>query len=267
MKLKAILIDDEAHGLASLQSMLETGEKERVEIIGMTTDPIEGVRLVNELKPDILFLDIRMPKMDGFQLLGELKHRTFFLVFTTAYSEYGLRAIEASASEYLMKPVDPDKLNLTITKVSEVVKLWKGAKQQEIPKEILALIMRNLHLEQQNAYPQELILPSRSGGLKPYRVDTIMYIKGDGNYSHLHFKEEKEVVASKTLKKFETLLDPDVFVRAHRSCLLALAYVSEIVKSDQYYVRLVNGVEIPVARRRVSLVRAKVNNFKQGGNK
>ncbi len=251
MKLKAILIDDERSSLANLSYNISAYFKEQIEIVAQTTDPFKGLELIKTHQPDILFLDIKMPKLDGFQLLEKIPEKAFFLIFTTAYSNYGVRAIKASAFDYLLKPIDPLELKATVERIIQIISLQNNKTNGlRGMKHALNLLMKNI---KSKTYPSQIIVPYQDGS-KTIIVDDILYIIADVNYSVIHIKNQGRLIVSRTLKSFEELLDVNQFFRIHKSYLVNSKYVTQVVKKEQHCVKLEGGEELPIARRRTKAI-------------
>lgn len=258
MKLKAIIIDDERSSLANLSYNITAYFEEQIAIVAQTTDPLQGVELVNIHQPDILFLDIKMPQLDGFQVLERIPNKFFFLIFTTAYSDYGVRAIKASAFDYLLKPIDPLELKETVERILQIINLQKGRSHKQAQTNYaLSLLMQNINTTN---FPQQIMLPSLDE-VKMIEVDEILYIGGDNNYSVIYMLDKQKHIVSKTLKYFEDLLDPNQFIRIHKSFLVQVKCIKGTSKKEgATYAKLENGEELVIARRRVKSTIHKLRN-------
>ncbi len=254
-KQRAIIIDDEIDSLNNLCYLLNTYCGNDIEIIAQTSSPQKAIVLINDLKPDILFLDIKMPNIDGFQLLEQLEQHNFFLVFTTAYSEYGIRALKASAIDYLLKPIDPVELKGAIDKIKHLVQLKAQSNLTKTTnKNAIHLLLNNLT---SNSFPKQIMIPHQDQ-LKMVNVSEIVSIAADINYSIVHMLDDTKYLVAKTLKSFEELLDTHSFLRIHKSYIINLFFIKETIKSDQYYIILKNEQRFPIARRRVKMVMDKI---------
>ena len=234
--IKAIIVDDELTAIRSLKWEVEKfcGD---IEIIESFTNPIEAISAINYLKPDCIFLDIEMPEMDGFQLLSKLEHKNFSLIFTTAFDNYAIRAFKANAIDYLLKPVDTDDLLAAVSKVkTDKEKSTSGIDIEKILQSILP-----------KKGPKKVPLDF-SGKTVFVNSEDIMYCKANGNYSELHFEEQKKETLSKKLKEVEALIQNDNFFRVHKSYLVNVNFIKEFVRNNGNYLVLENEITIPVAR-------------------
>jgi two-component system LytT family response regulator len=230
----AILIDDEQDALESLAWELNMFCKE-IKIIDSFTNPEDAISAVNYLKPDCVFLDIEMPKIDGFQLLSHLKFRDFDLVITTAYDNYALKAFKENAIDYLLKPIDSDDL----VKVVEKIKKNKLNTQ-------LGFSIRDLlpTIEKKN---KKIAIPL-SGKVIFLNIDEVVYCKSDGNYTTIFLENGKSYLYSKKIKDVYELFNTDDIIRVHQSYLVNMNYVKEYVKNEGYYLTLSNAKTIPVSK-------------------
>ena len=235
--LKAIIIDDEAKGRMALKQKLQDYCKE-VQAIGEAENGEVGIQLIEKTKPDIVFLDIEMPRMDGFEMLHRLPEKNFHLIFTTAYDQYAIKAIKYAAFDYLLKPVDIEELKLAISKIS--------IHQHAHTEKKLDLLDQNF--AGKNAFNKIAI--STLDGLLFFEIKDIVHLEANSNYTTLYFVSGSKLVASKTLKDFEELLPADIFFRVHHSHLINLNYIKRYIKGDGGQIELQNGNYIDVARRK-----------------
>lgn len=233
MMIQAIIVDDEQSAIKSLKWEIEQF-CEGIEIIGAYDDPSEAIIAINTSHPDCVFLDIEMPEMDGFQLLGQLGFRDFDLIITTAFDSYALKAFKECAIDYLLKPVDSDDL------VQAVKKVKNNKSKNELGAKLNELISST-----QTAF-SKIALPL-SGKTIFVEAAEILYCKSDGNYTEIFFKEARREVLSKKLKDVEALINDPLFVRVHNSFLVNISYIREYSKRDALVV-LENGSTVPVSR-------------------
>ncbi|HOZ78999.1 MAG TPA: LytTR family DNA-binding domain-containing protein [Ferruginibacter sp.] len=238
--LTAILIDDEKNSRDALQKKLQAHCPE-IKIVALCNNGIEGIAAIKEHHPAVIFLDIEMPHMNGFTMLEQLTERDFAIVFTTAYNQYAINAIRYGAFDYLVKPVDVNELKVVVKRVSEI-------KQQHNTTERLNILLTQLQQPAMNK-PQKIAVATHEG-LELVPVDAILYMEAEGNYTHLYFTGQKPLLASKTLKEFEDLLEGAGFFRIHNASLVNLVYVKKYIKGDGGQVQLTNNVVLDVARRR-----------------
>ena len=236
--LSAIIIDDEVKGRIALKKKLQDYCPE-VTVTGEAADGLQGIALISQLQPQIVFLDIEMPRMDGFAMLQQLSEKKFHLVFTTAYDQYAIRAIRFAAFDYLLKPVDIEELRNTISKILQS----QGKPETGRKLEVLA---DNL---QRNAALNKIAIPTLEG-LLFFNVDDIIHLEAHSNYTVIHFTNHAKLTASRTLKEFEELLPNDKFFRPHHSHLINLTYLKRYIKGDGGQIEMQNGNYVDVARRK-----------------
>ncbi len=204
--LKILIIDDEKDALEALEWKINKCIKEETSITTCSS-PIIGVDLVREIEPDIVFLDIQMPEMDGFSFIDKFVDRDFKVIFTTAYDEYGIKAVKVKAFDYLLKPIDIDELNLAIKKVQN------EEKQIKIP----ATISPKINI---SADGKVYLLPK----------ETVLFLKSDKNYTTIHLISGKKIIATKTLKEIQKKFPCPEFVRVHNSYVVNLNHAIEYNK-------------------------------------
>ena len=241
-----ILIDDELSALKSLTWELES-YCEQVKILDSFTDPEEAISAINYLKPDCIFLDINMPKMDGFTMLSKLNYRNFELIITSAHENYALRAFKENAIDYLLKPIDSDELVKTVSKINKTESETHTEKQ-------IDTLLKSL------AKKNHKISINFEGRIIFLTPDEIIYCKSDGNYTTIYCKENSYLV-SKNMKQVEELLTHPVFYRTHQSYIVNLQYVKEYYKNDGGYLILQNQESIPVSRNNKKLVLEAIENI------
>ncbi len=251
-RLRAFLIDDEPLALRQLARLLE--RTQRVTVVGSSSDPIEAVRELQSTGCDVLFTDIEMPELSGFQMLARIDPQPL-VVFTTAYSQYALQAFEVNSIDYLLKPIDEKQLNRALTKLDRI---RSGLE----PKPKLERLLEQLAaaLPDKRAYPARL--PSKLGERIEF-VDvarvTHFYANDKLTYAAT---PKKDFVVDYTIAELEELLDPARFVRIHRATIANLDYVRELYSwfSDRMMLRINDGkdTELTVARDRVRTLKDKL---------
>jgi two-component system, LytTR family, response regulator len=247
MKLRAFMVDDEPLALGRLARLLE--ETGRVEIVGQATDPELAIQALAGASIDVLFVDIQMPGMTGFELIGHLPPETL-VVFTTAHNEYALKAFEVNSVDYLLKPIEPHQLDRALGKLERI----RGGRE---PRPDLAALARELAsaLSPRPAahYPERL--PSRLGDkvqLVPLSQVTHIFARDKLTYAAV---DGKECCLDATINELERKLDPEKFVRIHRSTIVNVAYVHELHAwfAGRMVLRLkdASSTQLTVARERV----------------
>lgn len=235
--LKAILIDDEINALDALEIELNAYCPD-VEIIAKCSSGETGLKSIRELNPDIVFLDIEMPWMNGFEMLQKLEHITFDVIFVTAYDKFAVKAFDYSAVDYLLKPVSKEKLIRSVDKIQK-------RNQKQFPNSQFEFLMQNLKVGQQ-VLPN-IALPTPEG-LEFVQVQDIIYAESESNYCHIHLKDGNKIFLAKTLKYIQNLLDEHPFLRIHQSYLINLTHVKKYVKGQGGYVVMDNGKSLSVSR-------------------
>jgi two-component system LytT family response regulator len=238
-KLKAVIIDDEPRSRESLRQKLNAHCPD-VEIIAECENGEQGIQLIEEKKPDIVFLDVEMPRMNGFTMLQQLHNRNFELVFTTAYDHYAIRAIKFSALDYLVKPVEVEDLQQAIETI-------KQKRKQNQYNERLETLLYNLM--QKKNQSNRIAIPSIEG-LQFVEVNDIIYLEAESNYTIVYIKPSQKITVSKTLKDFEELLPITVFIRIHHSWIINKNHVQKYLKGEGGQVIMSNGKTLDVARRK-----------------
>ncbi len=236
-KIKAILIDDEERARNTLKKLLADFCPE-VEIVAEAANVPDGVLVINQHRPQLVFLDIEMPDYSGFELLSFFRDVDFEIIFVTAYNDYALKAFEVSAIDYLLKPVDIDKLKLSVTKVQQKLKFFDMQPR-------LNLLKESFRTEQFS----KIALPV-ADGLLFVDVTEIELLEADEAYTHVFLKNGSSVLVSKKLKFVEEVLSsrPNYF-RCHRSHIVNINFLKKYGKGEGSLL-LENGKTISVARER-----------------
>jgi two-component system LytT family response regulator len=237
-KVKAILIDDELSSLQNLQQKL-TEFCPDVKIIAATQKPEEAILLIQQHKPDVIFLDIEMPRMNGFRMLDEIGTFDFEIIFTTAYNHYAVDAIRISAFDYLTKPI-------AIADLQKAVQRLLATKQQNTREKIEIL---KASLNDKKSQEDKIAIPV-SEGIDFIPIKNIVHIESSSNYSKIYFADGKNLLVTKLLKDFEDMLLPYHFYRIHNSHLINLNYIQKYIKADGGQVLMQNGTVIDVSRRK-----------------
>ena len=237
-KIKAIIIDDELNSLQNLQQKLE-GFCPDINIVATAQKPEEGRLLLKQHQPDVVFLDIEMPKMSGFRMLEELGEYDFDIIFTTAYNHYSIDAIRISAFDYLVKPIGIEDLQ------QAVERLHKTYNKQT--KEKIDILKKSLS---DNRSQEDKIAISTSEGIEFIPIKNILHIESKSNYSKIYMPENKNIMVTKILKDFEEMLLPYNFYRVHNSHLINLNYIKKYIRSEGGHVMLQDGTVIDISRRK-----------------
>lgn len=237
--LTAIIIDDEYNSRNALRQKI-VNHCPDVNIISDCENGEDGIKKIDDQKPDIVFLDVEMPRMNGFTMLQQLKNKNFEVIFTTAYDHYAIKAIKFSALDYLLKPVEVEDLKAAVEKVSTKRKQLEGNNRVE-------LLLQNF-LEEKTAHQRIAI--SSMEGLQFVPTDDIIYLEANSNYTSFYIAGNRKITATKTLKDFEELLPASMFIRIHHSYLINKNGVDKYIKGEGGQVVMKNGVTLDVARRK-----------------
>ncbi|MBG0858468.1 MAG: response regulator transcription factor [Bacteroidales bacterium] len=250
-RLKTIVIDDEPDAVDFISSII--GEYcSGLEVAGKAHDVKEGVQLIREQKPDLVFLDVEMPHGTGFDLLTHFPEKDFDVVFITAFNHYAIKAIKFSAVDYILKPIN---INEFIDAVNKVIQkrgsnLFRG-------NENIRVLLENL----KTGLPSRLAIPT-SDGMEYLNPRDIIRIEADRSYSWFFITGNRKMLVSKNLKEFQDLLNDRYFFRPHNSHLINLKYVKKYVRREGGYIEMTDGSEIPVSRNRKDLFLVHMSRFK-----
>ena len=227
-KLSAIIVDDELHGRENLKKIIENYCPE-IDILGSADSVVIAMELVNIHNPDVVFLDINMPVLDGFDFLDEYEDRDFMVVFVSAHEEFGINAVKVGATDYLLKPLNIKELKQTV-------------------KKLLALKNREIKVETVHE-TDKLVLPA-SHGFDVLEFDDVIRLEADGCYTQVVIKNGKNKMVSHTLKDFEDTLPKERFFRVHKSHLINLKYIKEYSNYSGNYVTMTDGSKVEISRRK-----------------
>lgn len=239
--INAIIIDDEAGARASLKQEVELNCPE-INIIGEGGSVAEGVRLIRQMGVfDLLFLDIQMTDGSGFDILEKVDYQSFKTIFTTAYSDYALKAIKFAPHDYLLKPIDGDELREAVDKMLQTQQGHFNGQMHAILEQYRTAF----------AKPQRISLAT-SDGIHLFPVKSIVRCASDGNYTTVFFDNKKKLLLSKTLKEMEENLSRFGFERIHKSHLVNLEHVQSYTNRSAGEVIMSDGTELPVSQRKKS---------------
>lgn len=239
MKLTAIIVDDEPQCREVLEKELQLFE-DKIELLRVCSGGKEGILAINELKPDVVFLDIEMPHLDGFDVLNMVKEESFAVIFTTSHDEYAIKAIRSSAFDYLLKPIQSEELGSAIDQLFNQSE-FKSKKKLEFLKE---------QIQNLNSGGMNKIALSTSKGVSFLEIDKILYCESDNAYTNIYTLEGKKHVISKNLSYYESILPSNVFFRCHKSYIVNVDQIEKLVKSDGGYIVMNDGKSIGIARSR-----------------
>jgi two-component system LytT family response regulator len=234
--IKAIIIDDEQNCVEMLEWLLKT-YCPIVTVVAMCNSGEQGIEAIMKHRPDVVFLDIEMPRMNGFDMLEKFEHLFFEVVFTTAYNKFAIKAFRYSALNYLLKPVDPDDLQTTIKRLEE--------KKSALEKEQLRLLLENM--KNLNPTAQRIAL-STGDGLIFVNTADIMYCQAESNYTNVVMSNRNKVLVAKTLKDIDETLSGKDFFRVHNSYLINMNQIKKFVRGDGGYILMNDDTQITIAR-------------------
>ncbi len=234
--LRAIIIDDEQKGINSIKLLIEKFIKD-VKVVAETTEPEKGIELIEDFKPEIVFLDIKMPHMDGFELLHQLKFKGFSLIFTTAHNEFGLQAIKNNALDYLLKPIDSDDLEIAISKV-------RARQEHKVQIPDYDRLFAELNLTSNSKIPFHT-----KEKVEYVNKNDIIRLESDSNYTIVYKADGTKFMISKSIGEYEQILcgSENNFMRVHQSHILNLKYVSKYIKDSAVIITRDNA-EVPLSK-------------------
>jgi two-component system, LytTR family, response regulator len=238
--IKAILIDDEKNALEVLQMQL-TNYCSGISIIEKCDGGEKGIAAIKRHQPHLVFLDIEMPRKNGFDVLTETKGIPYEVIFTTAYDQFAVKAFKYAAVDYLLKPVDILELQAAVEKV-------KSKKGDANIDEKLKLLFEQFGLAQAHA-PQRIALPV-GDAMQLFAPDDIIRCESDSNYTNIFLAANKKILLAKTLKEIEETLSGLSFFRVHQSHLVNMNHISKVVKGEGSYLTMTDGVTVPISRNK-----------------
>jgi two-component system, LytTR family, response regulator len=239
MKIRSIIVDDEDKSRDNLRALL--GEYcPAVEIAGEANSAATALKLIKQLEPQLIFLDIEMPGGSGFQLLQSLPaHRNFEVIFVTAYDQYGIAAVKACAIDYVLKPIDTLELSGAVEKaMAQIIPQQDNNRLREL----IANIGRPI-AENRIAFPlaDKIIFAA---------PDDIIRLEAAGNYTHVYLSGQKKIIVCKTLKEYSDLLAGQHFIRTHQSHLINSRKITAWIKTEGGAISMEDGSQVPVSRQR-----------------
>lgn len=229
----AVIVDDERNVREGLYGIINK-YCSNIKVLGLANSADQGINLIKDTNPDLVFLDVQMPGKTGFDMLKEIPHINFDVIFVTSYDQYALKALKYSALDYLIKPVNIADLQMAISKFNKE------------NKENISVLLENL----KNPLGSQKIVIKHSKGIR-YAYDLeIIRCQSDGNYSLVFFKDETTLLVAKTLKDFEELLPMNTFIRVHQSHIINMQFVKSYIKGRGGNLEMYDGSIIAVARSR-----------------
>lgn len=243
--IKALVIDDEPYSCEALVELL-TKYCPDVQVAEICHSGVSALKAIQEHAPDLLFLDIEMPQMNGFEILEKAGKINFEIIFTTSYDQYAIKAIRMSALDYLLKPIDREELQKAVLKVKQRI----SPKTQQI--EMLLQKLNNPGIPM-----NKIALPTMEG-LQLVQIDSVICCTSDSNYTIFRIKGSGKIIVSKTLKEVEELLSEYSFLRVHHSSVVNLNEISKYVKGEGGYLMMSDGSTVDVSRSRKEMLLKKL---------
>jgi len=240
--IRAVIIDDIPEAIAVLKADLEN-YCVNIEVVGSAEGVVTGAKLIKEIKPDLVFLDIQMKDGSGFDLLEILGDVNFKLIFTTASDEYAVKAFKFAAVDYLLKPIDPDELMDAVSRVEG----------QDKPAQRIDLLKENF-------VKAKRIALNTLQKIHIVNVEEILRCESNINYTMFYFTDGTKLLVTKTLKEFDNLLSGHNFIRVHQSHLINTSFIKEFLKSDGVIV-MKDGTKVPVSTRKKEVLMEMISNF------
>jgi two-component system LytT family response regulator len=246
MTITCLIVDDEQLARDLLREYI--GNEPELKIIGEAAKGKEAVELIDSLKPELIFLDVQMPGMNGFDVLDDITHDPY-VIFTTAYDQYAIKAFEKNAVDYLLKPIDQERFKLAVKRAVERMKLEQNN---------VGELLRSLKTDNKTSYDSHIFV-QKSEKLINLPVEEIMFLEASGDYTILTTKND-QFVSSSGIGKLEEILNPETFIRVHRSTIININFLKEIEKhfNGGMMVKMQTGKSFPVSRTYAKLIRRKV---------
>jgi len=232
----AIVIDDEQNCIDSLVFDLQKQCTE-VNVLETCVTPKQGIISIRKLKPDLVFLDVQMPWMSGFEMLELIDKIDFAIIFTTAFDQFAAKAFRISAIDYLLKPIHINDLKEAVRKAAEKV-------QQKTGSANITNLLQNIKKPVVN---QRIAVPGREG-FEFIETGKIIYAKAEGSYTHIFLVDRRKLIVSKTLSDIEEMLPPEHFQRIHHSTLVNVSQITHLFKADGGFVVLENGEKLAISK-------------------
>src|SRR5689334_17095898 len=241
-----IIVDDEKLARDLLREYLENFPE--IELVAECEQGSDAVEKIDSLKPDIVFLDVQMPGMTGFDVLEDIEHEPY-VIFTTAYDQYAIKAFEKNAVDYLLKPLDEERFRTAV---------HRALKRKSVEHSTMEDLLNSIRSERKGPFDSHIFV-QKSEKLFNLPVEEIVYLEASGDYTIITTKAD-QFVSSSGIGKLEEILNPEVFIRVHRSTIVNVNYLKEIERhfNGGMVVKMQNGKSFPVSRTYAKLIRKKV---------
>lgn len=246
--MNALIIDDEADGTSILKKLI-TLHCKQVYVAGICSNASEGIQKIKELNPDLIFLDIQMPGMSGLDMLTELGDINCEVIFVTAHNQYMLQALQLSAVDYLLKPIDEDRL------VEAVQRVEKRRLQKNSYKSTEALLY---NLQKTNSPSEMKLCIPTFKGFVVLKLEDIVVCEAEKNYTIIHLQNKKPIIVSRPLLEYEKILEEAGFLRVHRTFLINMQHVGEYHRGEGGVVIMSNGAEVEISRRKKEIFLSRI---------
>jgi two-component system, LytTR family, response regulator len=246
MNINCLIVDDEQLARELLREYIS--QRPELTIIGEASKGKDAVEMIDNLKPDLIFLDVQMPGMTGFDVLDDIEHDPF-VIFATAYDQYAIKAFEKNAVDYLLKPIDQDRFKIAVDRA-----ISRMSNDQNNVGELL----RSMKTDSRTSYDSHIFV-QKSEKLLNLAVEEIMFLEASGDYTILTTKGD-QFVSSSGIGKLEEILNPEIFIRVHRSTIININFLKEIEKhfNGGMMVKMQTGKTFPVSRTYAKVIRKKV---------
>ena len=241
--IRTIIIDDEQSAINVLTLLLKKFCSEDIEVIATTTLPFDAKSLIDEYRPDLVFLDIEMPGLSGIDIIRSFENPQFHIVFVTAYDAYAVEAFELSAIDYLLKPVGAEKVQRVISKIKEDIKKHQNALNTQLQQ------LENL-LKKHSVQNDKKIGLGMSDKIVYVSLSDIIYFEAQGSYTKVFLNDNNHILTSKPLGEYEEHLPTNHFFRIHHSYIININKVKEYLKNDGAMVLMENGIKLEVSTRK-----------------
>jgi two-component system LytT family response regulator len=254
----AIIIDDEKNIREALSILLSQYCPE-IRICGLASSASEGRNLLENNQVDFIFLDISMPKEDGFAFLRSIPGNKYGVIFATAYQEHALRALKANAVDYLMKPVNPLELQEAVQKAIYYHELRRSHSEIQ---DVYTQSLNNLHehLQSKNSPVTKLTIPDKLG-FRLVNVAELIYLQADDNYTLLYLTGDRKIMATRTLGEFEKILEGPEFCRIHKSTIINLNFLGGYSSFQGNFAELKDGTRLDISRRKLPEFRERIKHY------
>lgn len=234
--LRVVIIDDEPDAVKFIQGIISEYCPD-LELAGIANSARDGIYIINQTHPDLVFLDVQMPHGSGFDLLSSFPEKSFDVIFITAYNHYAIQAIKFSAVDYILKPVN----------ISELIEAVNKVKQKRASLEYRNLNYGNLLENLKAPLPSKLAIPT-ADGIEYLNTAEIIRIEADRSYSWFYLTDKRKYLVSRNLKEYQELLQDMNFFRPHNSHLINMIFVKKFIRHEGGYIEMTDGSNVPISR-------------------